>query len=79
MFRFSIRELMLVMMVVGMGLGWWNDRWRLKAEIRISGERAEFLKWRQAEVVIGQFAGKEVQGKRAFSKDTYERLLSRHP
>ena len=36
MFRFSIRELMLVMLVVGLGLGWWidrsnNARWRTRA------------------------------------------------
>ena len=29
MFRFSIRELMLVMVVVGLVLGWWVDRSRL--------------------------------------------------
>jgi len=26
MFRFSIRELMLVMLTVGLGIGWWLDR-----------------------------------------------------
>jgi hypothetical protein len=29
MFRFSIRELMLVTLVVAMGAGWWIDRSRL--------------------------------------------------
>jgi hypothetical protein len=26
MFRFTIRELLLLMVVVGMGVGWWLDR-----------------------------------------------------
>ena len=30
MFRFSIRELMLVTLVVGLGLGWWLDRRRFE-------------------------------------------------
>ena len=34
MFRFSIRELMLLMLVTGLALGWWLDRNRLSAAYR---------------------------------------------
>ena len=30
MFRFSIRELMLLTLVVGLGLAWWMDHWQQK-------------------------------------------------
>jgi len=76
MFRFSIRDLMLALLVVGMGLGWWSDRCRLRSEIQKSGERAEFLKWQQDEVLVPQVARREAP--RAFSRDTYERLRKRH-
>ena len=32
--KFSIRELLLVMMVVAIALGWWVDRRALRREIR---------------------------------------------
>ena len=38
MFRFSIREMLWLMLVVGVGLGWWTEsararQWRQRAEI----------------------------------------------
>ena len=38
MFRFSIRELMLVTLVVGLGLGWWADRKAAAAKMRVMKE-----------------------------------------
>ena len=32
MFRFTIRELVLVTVVVAMGVGWWMDRTHLESE-----------------------------------------------
>ena len=29
MFRFTIRELALIIVIVALGVGWWIDRWRL--------------------------------------------------
>jgi hypothetical protein len=34
MFRFSIRELMLVTLVVALALGWWVDRSQIMSELR---------------------------------------------
>jgi hypothetical protein len=34
MFRFSIRELMLVTLVVGLGTGWWLERQREREDVR---------------------------------------------
>ena len=44
MFRFSIRELMLVTLVVAMGVGWWLDRNRLAFSLQIWEQRAEVAK-----------------------------------
>ena len=52
MFRFSIRELMLVTLVVGgLSLGWWIDRQRVREEI-------EELSWKGVALARGlSFAG----------------------
>jgi hypothetical protein len=51
MFRFSIRELMLVTLVAGMALGWWLDRQRVRGEI-------EELSWKGVALARGlEFAG----------------------
>jgi hypothetical protein len=42
MFRFSIRELLLVTLVIGIGLAWWIDHRQLESRL----ERA--LVWRTA-------------------------------
>ena len=34
MFRFTIRELVLLTLVVAMGVGWWMDRSQLERQIR---------------------------------------------
>jgi hypothetical protein len=39
MFRFTMRELMLVTLIVAMGLGWWLDRNNL---VRVSKFKAQF-------------------------------------
>jgi len=41
MFRFTMRELMLVTLIVAMGLGWWLDRNNL---VRVSLFKAQFWK-----------------------------------
>ena len=41
MFRFSIRELMLVTLVAVLALGWWVDRSRLATDKMIWQQRAE--------------------------------------
>jgi hypothetical protein len=53
MFRFTLRELVLLTVVVGLGLGWWIDQWQLRVRV----ERAEFLwhhfehfKWEQERI-----------------------------
>ena len=40
MFRFSIRELMLVTLVAVLALGWWVDRNALKGRVKIGKELA---------------------------------------
>ena len=44
MFRFSIRELMLVILVVALGLGWWIERTSLKRESRRANDRYSSIK-----------------------------------
>jgi hypothetical protein len=53
MFHFTLREMVLLTVVVGLGLGWWIDQWQLRARV----ERAEFLwhhleqfKWEQERI-----------------------------
>src|SRR5262245_42186175 len=35
MFRFTIRDVLWLMVVVGMGAGWWADRWRQLAKMQV--------------------------------------------
>ena len=44
MFRFSIRELMLVTTTVALVIGWWVDRSRLAADEHTWHERAESVR-----------------------------------
>jgi hypothetical protein len=44
MFRFSIRELMLVTLVAGLVLGWWVDHWVAARRLAESTKRSERLK-----------------------------------
>src|SRR4051812_18271130 len=44
--KFAMRELFLLILVVGLGLGWWLDRTRLSAQVAIGDrwrEKAEDL------------------------------------
>ena len=48
MFRFSLREMLWLMLVVGVGLGWWTEsararQWRERAEIAAGQLEAENL------------------------------------
>lgn len=43
MFRFSIRDLVLTTLVVGLALAWWIDRTRLAEQAAASSERASVL------------------------------------
>ena len=47
MFRFTIRELVLLTLVVSVGLGWWLDRRRLAGPLQ---ELAEFQTAKQREL-----------------------------
>jgi hypothetical protein len=47
MFRFTIRDLLLVMVIVGLAVGWWIDRGRLS-------ERVSYLEWSGAQVYTMQ-------------------------
>ena len=38
MFRFTIRELLLLTLVVGMGVGWWVERNRLIEQLKVEQE-----------------------------------------
>jgi hypothetical protein len=42
MFRFTIRDVLWLMVVVAMGVGWWTDHWRIS-----SFERELINGWRQ--------------------------------
>jgi len=50
MFRISIRQWMVAILTVGIGLGWCYDRLRLIAELQESAERVELLEWQPREV-----------------------------
>lgn len=39
MFRFSIRELMLVTLMVALAVVWWTDRMQMREEVRREVER----------------------------------------
>ena len=43
MFRFTIRELLILTVTAMFGVGWWVDRARL-------AERVDYLEWKKAEV-----------------------------
>ena len=32
--RFTIRDVLLVMVIVGLAVGWWVDRWQLESSCR---------------------------------------------
>src|SRR5687767_14511096 len=69
MFRFSIRELMLVTLVVAVGIGWWldrrnNARWQKRAGaleylVREKGYR---VVWEADRPVVHLFEGRTAQG-----------------
>jgi hypothetical protein len=48
MFRFTIRELVLLTLVVAMGVGWWLDRSRLATRADSAEERMSVL-----ETIVG--------------------------
>ena len=45
MFRFTIRELLLVMTLVAMGIAWAGDHWRLQTKWESAAARAERCEW----------------------------------
>jgi hypothetical protein len=55
MLRFSVRDLLLVTLVVGVVLGWWIDRERLRAKMQSEIDRANELvtKWNMAARAVG--------------------------
>ena len=59
MFRFTIRELLILTVTAGLAVGWWLDRTRL-------AERVSFLEWKKAEIIT-------LEG--AISYDTLTRVM----
>ncbi|MBI3464720.1 MAG: hypothetical protein HY000_16940 [Planctomycetes bacterium] len=52
MFRFTIRELLLVVVLAAVGIGWWADRLRVAAEMDRIRHRAEIAEGRL--LIIGR-------------------------
>ena len=49
MFRFTIRELVLLTLVVGLAVGWWLDRSALRSDLlRLSHEVLNVMVWEDA-------------------------------
>jgi len=67
MFRFSIRELMLVTLVAGLALGWWIDRSQLSQWQR----EGLFLRWQVSTLKeqVGHIGGTVYVGERSISGD----------
>jgi hypothetical protein len=55
MFRFTIRDLLWLMVVVGLALGWWGDHIKESVERRRWKDRAEDLK------ILAEMNGHEVE------------------
>jgi hypothetical protein len=52
MFRFTIRDLLLLTVIVAMGAGWWLDRQRLQDRVyELIGELAKHEKIMRAESI----------------------------
>jgi len=49
MFRFTIRELVLLTLVVALGVGWWADHRRMTSAREIAETRAKLLEQRDSE------------------------------
>jgi hypothetical protein len=70
MFRFTIRELLLLMLVVGLAVGWWHNRGQWAAE------RQALIETRDADVAnerrLGELRAREAAG-RLVSRPQYGR------
>jgi hypothetical protein len=53
MFRFSLRELVLLTLIVAMGIGWWLDRSYWKGEAETWFAREEIIRKRILDFDIG--------------------------
>jgi hypothetical protein len=49
MFRFTIRELVLLTLVVALGVGWWGDHRQLDSARTNAQQRAQMLERREAQ------------------------------
>jgi hypothetical protein len=77
MFRFSIRELMLVMLVLSMGLGWWLDRSHQASE---AGRYKEYLmKMRRTGFALGSMLGQELGDELEATFEAENEYDARHP
>ena len=47
MFRFTIRDVLLLMVIVGLGVGWWIDHRRLDVARAVSEARSKSLEARE--------------------------------
>src|SRR5688572_7699656 len=73
MFRISIRQWMAVILTVGIGLGWWYDRLRLKAELQESAARVEVFEWQPTEVWTMSGSWNHATVKKAMQEDEVQR------
>ena len=77
MFRFSIRELMLVILVVALGLGWWLDRSHQASE---AGRYKEYLmRMRRTGLSLGSMLGQELQDELDATLKAENEYDARHP
>ena len=53
MFRFTIRELVLLTLVVATGVGWWMDRQRVSDSFRLQGQKLAVWQGRANQLKMG--------------------------
>jgi hypothetical protein len=63
-FRFSVRDLLWITLVVGLALGWWIDRQRLRADLQADVDRANKLAttWKMAAQAVGETLTDDIDG-----------------
>jgi len=59
MFRFTIRDVLWLMVIVGMGIGWWQDRSHLATEVERYKE--PLMKARRMGLWLGDIIGVKAQ------------------
>lgn len=57
MLRFSLRELLLVIVIIGVAVGWWSDRWRRLQGIELRAAAMEFALRQEGWIIYQTNAG----------------------